>query len=374
MKFSNINLANAASPMPAQQSPAGFQQYQQPQVPQGFGFDPASVIQLPVQSAPQQSPEMPVPPQASTYQQNAAPVTQIPVQSQDPCQAPVQASPASRQDPRQGSQSGQTQAAKPLPFELEKARRMQPPVNRNKKLSDPNLTLAENLFKDVQTPVPSVPDALPAAPAPQDLYMEIQKLKGQISAIVAESEAHARVSSLAAMAAEMQSCYKLCELLSRSPFTPRTLQGRPEFVFLAIKYGEGLGLDPFQSLQGITVINGKPCLFGDSLLALCLPHGDIQETFDEQKQMAVCTCRRPGKSPVVRTFSMQEAQDAGLLAFDKNGHALGRSKEGWTPTAPWGAYPKRMLQMRARGFALRDAFPDVLRGVISAEEASDYRV
>jgi hypothetical protein len=30
-----------------------------------------------------------------------------------------------------------------------------------------------------------------------------------------------------------------------------------------------------------------------------------------------------------------------------------------------------MLQMRARGFALRDAFPDVLRGLISAEEAED---
>ena len=33
---------------------------------------------------------------------------------------------------------------------------------------------------------------------------------------------------------------------------------------------------------------------------------------------------------------------------------------------------KRMMQMRARGFALRDAFPDVLKGLISAEEAADY--
>jgi len=29
------------------------------------------------------------------------------------------------------------------------------------------------------------------------------------------------------------------------------------------------------------------------------------------------------------------------------------------------------LQMRARGFALRDAFPDVLKGLLSAEEAGD---
>jgi hypothetical protein len=30
-----------------------------------------------------------------------------------------------------------------------------------------------------------------------------------------------------------------------------------------------------------------------------------------------------------------------------------------------------MLQMRARGFAVRDAFPDVLRGLITTEEAAD---
>jgi hypothetical protein len=30
-----------------------------------------------------------------------------------------------------------------------------------------------------------------------------------------------------------------------------------------------------------------------------------------------------------------------------------------------------MLQMRARGFALRDAFPDALKGIISGEEAAD---
>jgi hypothetical protein len=31
-----------------------------------------------------------------------------------------------------------------------------------------------------------------------------------------------------------------------------------------------------------------------------------------------------------------------------------------------------MLQLRARGFALRDAFPDVLKGLVTAEEAQDY--
>jgi hypothetical protein len=59
---------------------------------------------------------------------------------------------------------------------------------------------------------------------------------------------------------------------------------------------------------------------------------------------------------VVAKFSVEDAKRAGL----------------WGKQGPWSAYPKRMMQMRARGFALRDAFPDVLKGLITAEEAQDY--
>ena len=52
---------------------------------------------------------------------------------------------------------------------------------------------------------------------------------------------------------------------------------------------------------------------------------------------------------------MEDAQKAGL-----------QGKSG-----PWSQYPKRMRQMRARAFALRDVFPDVLRGMPIAEEVMD---
>src|SRR6185295_12780043 len=43
----------------------------------------------------------------------------------------------------------------------------------------------------------------------------------------------------------------------------------------------------------------------------------------------------------------------------------------WGKAGPWTQYPKRMLQMRARGFGCRDCFPDLLRGIIIKEEAED---
>jgi hypothetical protein len=72
--------------------------------------------------------------------------------------------------------------------------------------------------------------------------------------------------------------------------------------------------------------------------------------------VAVCVAKRKGRKPVTARFSVEDAKRAGL----------------WGKQGPWSAYPKRMMQMRARGFALRDAFPDVLKGMITAEEAQDY--
>ena len=39
--------------------------------------------------------------------------------------------------------------------------------------------------------------------------------------------------------------------------------------------------------------------------------------------------------------------------------------------SPWYKYPKRMLQMRARSWALRDTFADILAGFSTVEEARD---
>jgi hypothetical protein len=72
---------------------------------------------------------------------------------------------------------------------------------------------------------------------------------------------------------------------------------------------------------------------------------------------AVCEAKRRGyPAPTVSRFSMADAKRAGLAG-----------KSG-----PWSQYPERMLALRARGFALRNAFADALRGLITAEEAQDY--
>lgn len=126
-----------------------------------------------------------------------------------------------------------------------------------------------------------------------------------------------------------------------------------------IEFGKSLNLTPYQSVNSIADINGKMTIYGDSLLSMVIASGllaDKRETFDEEKMVATCYVKRKGfESGEERSFSQQDAENAGLWA-----------------KGVWKQYPKRMLQMRARGFALRDVFPDILGGLISSEEAMDY--
>lgn len=159
----------------------------------------------------------------------------------------------------------------------------------------------------------------------------------------------------------MAEVMELSELMAKSEMVPKIYQNKPGNVVVAILAGHPLGLNPFAACQSFAVINGTPSLFGDALLGIVKGSGllpSIKESISDDGQVATCYITRRGEDPVCRTFTMDEAKKAGLL-----------SKPG-----PWQAYPKRMLQMRARAFALRDVFPDVLRGVGLAEEQEDVAV
>ena len=151
-------------------------------------------------------------------------------------------------------------------------------------------------------------------------------------------------------------------MLANSSMVPKAYQGKPQDILVCVQWGYEMGLAPMQALQNIAVINGKPSVYGDAMMALVQASSvceDIEEFFEGEgtpNPVAVCVAKRRGRKPVTARFSVEDAKRAGL----------------WGKGGPWSAYPKRMMQMRARGFALRDAFPDVLKGLITAEEAQDY--
>jgi hypothetical protein len=162
--------------------------------------------------------------------------------------------------------------------------------------------------------------------------------------------------------ASFEDAFRFSKMVSASEFAPKDFRGKPESCMLAIQHGSEVGLSPMQSLQSIAVINGRPTIWGDAALALVQssPVCEYVREYTEgegETLAAICEAKRRGyPQPTVVRFSMADAKRAGLAG-----------KSG-----PWSQYPARMLTLRARGFALRNAFADALRGLITAEEAQDY--
>jgi hypothetical protein len=162
--------------------------------------------------------------------------------------------------------------------------------------------------------------------------------------------------------ASFDDAFRFAKMVAASEFAPKDFKGKAESCLLAIQHGSEVGLSPMQSLQSIAVINGRPTIWGDAALALVQssPVCEYVREYTEgegENLTAVCEAKRRGyPQPHVVRFSVADAKKASL----------------WGKSGPWTQYPHRMLALRARGFALRNAFADALRGLITAEEAQDY--
>jgi len=146
---------------------------------------------------------------------------------------------------------------------------------------------------------------------------------------------------------------RFAKMIADSDFAPKDYKGKPGNVLIAMQMGHELGIKPMQAIQNIAVINGRPSLFGDLALALIIGNPECKGVREWMTGTikggdAVCSCEvKRNKEVITREFSIKQAIQANLMG----------------KVGPWTQYPERMLALRARGFALRDSFPDVLKGV-----------
>jgi hypothetical protein len=193
---------------------------------------------------------------------------------------------------------------------------------------------------------------------------ELQKPAEAMELITSKLDA---ITKFAAMVYDSES---LC------PGKKERVNGRWEFkkeplgdITLKIIFGMEAGLGFASSLHDTYVINRKVTAYGDALLALALAHPAceyINETFDPEANAWTCEAKRKGHAAHRVTFSYEEAEHAGLTKVKTYADG-GKAKDG-----VWQLYPKRMLQMRARSWAIRDKFADGLYGMRCYEEVMDY--
>lgn len=190
---------------------------------------------------------------------------------------------------------------------------------------------------------------------------EIQQLKNDLDKVQAEKASRLENSLYSPKLFEHY--LSVAVQMSKSKMIPTIYQGKPDDIFVAMAYGYQLGFPIEQALQDIAVVNGRPCLWGDGLLAVVMTHPDFikhTETPVFEKDSNECigynfTVFRKGHDPHTVMFTRKDAETAKL----------------WSKPGAWATNPNRMMQLRARAFGLRDKFPDALRGIRQAEVERD---
>jgi hypothetical protein len=135
--------------------------------------------------------------------------------------------------------------------------------------------------------------------------------------------------------------------LIKSGFLPAGIKSPEQAVAIILK-GRELGIPPMQALSHIHVINGKPTMSAELMLAQVFRlHPKTKLSYPERSsEKCVTKVQRDGSEPSTFSFTKEDAQAAGLLN---------------NPT--WKKFPRAMLHARCISEMCRSLFPDAIAGV-----------
>lgn len=156
--------------------------------------------------------------------------------------------------------------------------------------------------------------------------------------------------------------FRQAKALSPSSLIPKHLRGKDNAETLAnvtmvLAQGRELGLGPVASLSGIAIVNGKPFVESKTLAAVVMASGKakyLRRVESSPKSVTWETWRHGAPEPERRTFTMEDAQRAGLSGRDT-----------------YKQHPERMLSARSLGWLLNDVYPDETRGMGTETERED---
>lgn len=146
---------------------------------------------------------------------------------------------------------------------------------------------------------------------------------------------------------EWRAMREQAEVIAASGLAPRAVNTREKVLVIALK-GRELSIPPMQALAHVHVIDGKPTMSAELMVALVQRAGHRIRVVETSAQQCVVEGERaddPGRPSQV-TWSMDDARTAGLVG-----------------KGPWTQYPAAMLRARAISSLCRFQFADVLMGV-----------
>lgn len=149
----------------------------------------------------------------------------------------------------------------------------------------------------------------------------------------------------------------LANFLSKSKFIPQSFRGDLNTAVMLIVTCKQYGL-PITALSEVMEVNGKVGFWGRTKLGIVLKSGVCEyiiPTEQTDKKCTVETQRKGWPKPVSITYTLEQAEKAGLLA---------RSDA-------WKKHPSDMLYWRAVSRIISQVYPDVIQGFATVEDEEE---
>lgn len=153
-------------------------------------------------------------------------------------------------------------------------------------------------------------------------------------------------------------------ILVKSKFLPKSIE-TPEQALAIILTGRELGIGDMQALNNINVIQGKPTVPPQLMLALINRTGQLEDMLiTDDGQCCAVTMKRRGRQPHSEAFSMKDA------ALMKTTEYIGGEKKtiSLSEKYNWKQQPAVMRKWRAVAACARVVFPDVILGLYTPDE------
>ena len=153
-----------------------------------------------------------------------------------------------------------------------------------------------------------------------------------------------------------ESAQRIAASLADSALVPnayRGQQGLPNCI-VAIEIANRMGMSPFQVMQNLNVIHGRPSWSSQFIIGLIQGCGRFDGfTYNETADSCQCFA-------VLKTSGEQVSGPKITLEMAR--------KEGWTKNTKWSTMPQTMLRYRAASAFGRFHIPDLILGIQSVEE------
>lgn len=185
-------------------------------------------------------------------------------------------------------------------------------------------------------------------------------------ALALREEPTATVPALIPTEAEFVALARMAHAIHATQMVPKAYRGHENDVLAAMMTGREMGLGPMQSLREIYVIDGKPSLAANLLLARMRSGGLIIEESESTADRAWARVRNRATGEVVEEeWTMDEAR---VVQTRENGRTISLSEKN-----TFRNYPKDMLWARLIGRIAR-RFPDLIGAVMpyTSEEVQDW--